>query len=76
VSHERQSFKALLQLIWLALLLNNSTVMLQQLLEKRKQIKAALDAIAQRYLAETGAKSILADVRTVKEHIIAPQEKY
>ncbi len=63
VAHERQSFKSLVQLIWLALLLKNSTTLLKQLLETRKQLKKSLDDLAQRYLAETGKKSVLSDAK-------------
>jgi hypothetical protein len=59
VSRERQSFKALTQLMWLALLVRNSTGLIDELIIQRKELKLSIDALAKQFLTERNEVSII-----------------
>lgn len=59
VQSERQSWHHLMQLVWVALLLRNSSSLLESLIAKRAELQTKIRALVAEWLVKTKSKPIL-----------------
>ena len=62
VSKERQTFRSLVQLVWLTLLLRNSASLITDLINRRRHLQNEISALAHHFLAERNEESIVGNL--------------